>query len=92
MTGRRRGSPWRSGGSSIPLGQDVLDRLYLLPYYQEMLGKVLNSVTKKAGLGDRGIEKGDFFGFLHLSHVQPEMVFLDQQGGHHWVLGPLSLP
>lgn len=63
MTGRWRGSSQRSGGSSIPPWQDVLDRLDLLPYYRELLGKVLNSVTKKAGMGDGGIEKGDFLWF-----------------------------
>lgn len=38
-------------------GQGVFDRLRLLLDCQELLGEVLDSIAKKAGLGDGGVEK-----------------------------------
>lgn len=70
-TGRQRGSPRWSGGSSITPGQDVSDHLCLLMYCRELLGKVLNSVVEKTGLGDGTVKKVDFVSFLHLRQVQP---------------------
>lgn len=55
----------------------MFDRLSLLLYYRELLGKALDSVAEKAGLGDGGVEKANFVGLFHLSQVQPEMTFLD---------------
>ncbi|KAL0164041.1 hypothetical protein M9458_039794, partial [Cirrhinus mrigala] len=44
----------------IMAGQDVLNRLRLLLDCRELLGKVLDCVTKQAGLGDGCVEKADF--------------------------------
>ncbi len=44
MSGLRPG-PGGSGGWWITLGQDVLDRLGLLLYHRELLGKALDGVV-----------------------------------------------
>lgn len=48
--------------------------------HAELVGKVLHSVAKEAGLGNGSIKKTDFVCVPHLSQVQPEMAFLDYQG------------
>ncbi len=55
--GRQRPGPGGSGGWCITPGQDVLDRLGLLLYRRELLGKALDGVAEQPRLGDGGIEK-----------------------------------
>ncbi len=48
-TGRLRPVPGGSGGRCIMPGQDVLDRLGLLLYRRELLGKALDGVVEQPG-------------------------------------------
>ncbi len=56
MTGRLRPVPRGSGGRCITPGQDVLDRLSLLLYRRELLGKALDGVAEQPRLGDGGVK------------------------------------
>ncbi len=49
---RLRPGPGGSGGWCITPGQDVLDRLSLLLYRRELLGKALDGVAEQPRLGD----------------------------------------
>lgn len=51
----------------------MLDGLLLFLDCQELLGKVLDSVTEKASLRDGGVKKASLVGVPHLSKVEPEM-------------------
>ncbi len=53
-------------------GAGVLDRLGLLLYRRELLGKALDGVAEQPCLADGGVEKV----FLHLYQVEPEMALL----------------
>ncbi len=64
-----------------PKGQDVLDRLGLLLYRRELLGKALNGVAEQPRLGDGGVEEACLVDILHLCQVEPEMALLDHHGG-----------
>ncbi len=75
-TGRLRPGPGGSGGWCITPGQDVLDRIGLLLYRRELLGKALDSVAEQPRL------KACLFDVLHLFQVEPEMALLDHHGGH----------
>ncbi len=86
--GRLRPGPGGSGGWCITPGQDVLDRLGLLLYRRELLGKALNGVAKQPRLGDGGVKKACLVDVLHLYQVEPEMVLLDHHGGHRLPKGP----
>ncbi len=55
-TGRLRPDPGGSGGRCVTPGQDVLDRLGLLLYRRELLGKALDGVAEQPRLGDGGVE------------------------------------
>ncbi len=79
-TGRLRPGPGDSGGWCITPGQDVLDRLDLLLYRRELLGKALDGVADQPRLGDGGVKKACLVDVLHLYQVEPEMVLLD----HPW--------
>ncbi len=69
-------------------GQDVLDRLGLLLYRRELLGKALNGVAEQPRLGDGGVEEACLVDILHLCQVEPEMALLDHHGGHRLPEGP----
>ncbi len=87
-TGRLRPGPGGSGGWCITPGQDVLNRLGLLMYCRELLGKALDGVAEQLCLGNGGVEKECFVGVLHLCQVEPEMALLDHHGGHRLPEGP----
>ncbi len=90
-TGRLRPGPGGSGGWCVTPGQDVLDRLGLLLYRRELLGKALEqtrTVAEQPRLGDGGVEKACLVEVLHLCQVEPEMVLLDHHGGHRLLEGP----
>ncbi len=87
-TGRLRPGPGVIGGWCITPGQDVLDRLGLLLYRRELLGKALDGVTEQPCLGDGGVEKACLVDVLHLCQVEPEMALLDHHGGHRLPEGP----
>ncbi len=80
-TGRLRPGPGGSSGWCITLGQDVLDRLGLLLYRRELLGKALDGVAGAS-------RKRAFVIVLHLCQVEPQMVLLDHHGGHCLPEGP----
>ncbi len=86
--GRLRPGPGGSGGWCVTPGQDVLDRLGLLLYRRELLGKALDSVAEQPRLGDGGVEKACLVDVLHLCQVEPEMALLDHHGGHRLPEGP----
>ncbi len=69
-------------------GAGVLDRLGLLLYRRELLGKALDGVTEQPCLGDGGVEKACLANVLHLYQVEPEMALLDHHGGHRLPEGP----
>ncbi len=69
-------------------GQDVLDRLGLLLYCRELLGKALDGVGEQPHLGDGGVEEVCLVDVLHLCQVEPEMALLDNHGGHCLPEGP----
>ncbi len=54
-------------------GAGVLDRLGLLLYRRELLGKALDGVAEQPCLGDGGVEKVCLVDVLHLYQVEPEM-------------------
>ncbi len=54
-------------------GAGVLDRLGLLLYRRELLGKALDGVAEQPCLGDWGIEKVCLVDVLDLYQVEPEM-------------------
>ncbi len=87
-SGRLRPGPGGSGGWCITPGQDVLDRLGLLLYRRELLGKALDGVAEQPSLGDGGVEKACLVDVLHLCQVEPEMALLDHHGGHRLPEGP----
>ncbi len=68
-------------------GAGVLDRLGLLLYRRELLGKALDGVAEPC-LGDGGVEKACLVNVLHLYQVEPEMALLDHHGGHRLPEGP----
>ncbi len=70
------------------LGQDVLDRLGLLLYRRELLGKALDGVAEQPRLGDGGVKEACLVDVLHLCHCEPEMALLDHLGGHRLPEGP----
>ncbi len=80
--GRLRPGPEGSSGWCITPGQDVLDRLGLLLYRRELLGKALDGVAEQPRLGDGGVEKAFLVDVSHLCQVEPEMALLDHHGGH----------
>ncbi len=77
-----------SGGWCIMQEQDVLDRLGLLLFRRELLGKALDGVAKQPCLGDGGVEKACLVDVLQLCQVEPEMALLDHHGGHRLPEGP----
>ncbi len=87
-TGRLRPGPGGSGGWCITPGQDVLDRLGLLLYRRELLGKALDGVAEQPCLGDGGVEKACLVDVLQLCQVELEMALLDHHGGHRFPEGP----
>ncbi len=87
-TGRLRPGPGGSGGWCITPGQDMLDRLSLLLYRRELLGKALDGVTKQPRLGDGGVKKVCLVYVLHLCQGEPEMALLDHHGGYRLPEGP----
>ncbi len=73
VTGRLGPGPGGSGGWCIKPGQDVLDRLALLLYCRELLGKAFDGVTEQPRLGDGSVEKACLVNVLHLCQVEPGM-------------------
>ncbi len=80
---RLRPGPGGSGGRCVTPGQDVLDRLGLLLYRRELLGKALDGVAEQPRLGDGGVEEPCLVDVLHLCQVEPEMALLDHHCGRH---------
>ncbi len=66
----------------------MLDRLGLLLYRRELLGKALDGVAEQPCLGDGGVEKACLIDILHLCQVEPEMALLDHHGGYRLPEGP----
>ncbi len=66
----------------------MLDRLGLLLYRRELLGKALDGVAEQPCLGDGGVEKACLVDVLQLCQVEPEMALLDHHGGHRLPEGP----
>ncbi len=85
MMGRLRPGPGGSGGWWMA---GVLDRLGLLLYRRELLGKALDGVAEQPCLGDGGVEKVCLVDILHLYQVEPEMALLEHHGGHRLPEGP----
>ncbi len=99
------GPGWDAGGATLlrearrtgqgimvhHAGAGVLDRLGLLLYCRELLGKALNGVAEQSCLGDGGVEKACLVNVLHLYQVEPEMALLDHHGGHRLPEGPASM-
>ncbi len=79
-----RGQRWMVGGWHHA-GAGVLDRLGLLLYRRELLGKALDGVTEQPCLGDGGVDKMCLVDVLHLYQVEPEMALLDHHVGHRLV-------
>ncbi len=88
VTGRLRPGPGGNGGWCITLGEGVLDRLGLLLYRRELLGKVLDGVAEQPCLGVGCVEKVCLVDVLHLYQLEPEMALLDHHGGHRLPEGP----
>ncbi len=82
MMGRLRPGPGGSGDQCVMPGQDVLDRLGILLYRRELLGKALDGIAEQPRLGDRGVKEACLVDVLHLCQVEPEMALLDHHGGH----------